>query len=984
MPTGVGLGLGAFAAAWAVSGAGFAVTLVLAGTAAVSLLAVVASQQSPRTGGRAASRPAAVARPLAAVALGAWLVVGRLLLGGDGGPAPPSALPEGSGPWIGRVVAVGTPREGQQRLTVALAEPSGLLLAVTAPRYPAVEPGDRVGLAGVPAPPPEGDYGDYLTRIGVSGTLRSRTLEHVGRDGGAWALLERTRRAAGDALARALPEPAAGLAAGILVGLRDRVDRDLAAAFTATGLSHVVAISGWNIAIVAGLVGALLAGRARRTRSGAILLAIVGYSALAGASSSVVRAAAMAGVALLARESGRPGTAATALGWAVTLLVLAAPAYAADVGLQLSAAATAGLVAWSNPLAAVFGRRTRWLPAWVRECFAVSLAAQAATLPIVLLAFGRLSPLAPLTNLAVVPLVPPAMAAGTLALAGGAVESLGTGPVVAALAGLPAALLLGLIVLIVRLAADLPLASIALAPPAAAGLAALVTAGLLALAARSRLATLAAGLRREGQSRFRDRLHGAYPVPSGSSLGVSVGGPKPGSGGTSSPGGRGSPPRRRAMRRLVGLAGLLALAVLAVAAATRPDGRLHVVILDVGQGDAILVSGPSGGRMLVDGGPDPERLLVALDARLPPWDRRLDLVVLTHPHEDHVGGLPVVLERYRVGQVAEPGMPGLGPGYEAFAARLAADGMVPVQLTSGDRFILDGVTFDVLWPDAGRVPRAPSDDGSEVNDASIVLLGSFEGRRFLLTGDAEAEVEAVLVARGLPRLDLLKAGHHGSSTSTTDALVAATRPRLAAISVGAENDYGHPSRDVLARLAEAGAVVLRTDQLGTIDVALDADGVEVRTERPLPAPPAATAGRRAQTAAGEVAATTAAASPPRAHRRPVGPLPWSEGAGRRLPYDRRDARPRWGTRPRSPALPAGRAPPSAGWAMPRSPPAGNASLPPRATEAASWLSRRSATSGATTSTASRRPRGPWAGAPPGPAARRPRGGRAEQRPARPR
>ncbi len=270
----------------------------------------------------------------------------------------------------------------------------------------------------------------------------------------------------------------------------------------------------------------------------------------------------------------------------------------------------------------------------------------------------------------------------------------------------------------------------------------------------------------------------------------------------------------------------LAVAIVVLAAATRPDGRVHVIVLDVGQGDAILVTGPSGGRMLVDGGPDPDRLLVALDGRLPPWDRRIDLVVLTHPHEDHVAGLPLLLDRYRVGRVAEPGMPGLGPGYRAFVAALATHGLVAVHLGAGSSFALDGVTFDVLWPTPASVPAEPSDDGSVVNDSSIVLLGAFEGRRFLLTGDAEADVEHELVAHGLPRVDLLKAGHHGSRTSTTDELVAALRPRVVGISVGADNDYGHPAPEVLARLEAAGAMVLRTDLVGTIDVALDADGLE--------------------------------------------------------------------------------------------------------------------------------------------------------------
>ena len=155
-------------------------------------------------------------------------------------------------------------------------------------------------------------------------------------------LVQGIRADAGDALARALPEPAAGLAAGILIGLRERVDRALAADFTTTGLSHVVAISGWNIALVAGLVAALLGTWPRRRRAVATVAAIALYTVLAGASSSVLRAAVMAGVALLARETGRPGTAARALAWAVVLLLVVGPATVADVGFQLSAAATAG------------------------------------------------------------------------------------------------------------------------------------------------------------------------------------------------------------------------------------------------------------------------------------------------------------------------------------------------------------------------------------------------------------------------------------------------------------------------------------------------------------------------------------------------------------------------------------------------------------------------------------------------------------------
>ncbi len=138
-----------------------------------------------------------------------------------------------------------------------------------------------------------------------------------------------------------------------------------------------------------------------------------------------------------------------------------------------------------------------------------------------------------------------------------------------------------------------------------------------------------------------------------------------------------------------------------------------MTVLDVGQGDAILVEGGRGGRMLVDGGPNPDRLLVELDSRLPPWDRRLDVLVLTHPHEDHVAGLAMLLERYRVGAVFEPGMRGPGPGYGAWAAALDRAGAPPRgTLVTGDRLAVDDLRLRVLWPDPGRVPAGAAGHGT--------------------------------------------------------------------------------------------------------------------------------------------------------------------------------------------------------------------------------------------------------------------------------
>ena len=349
------------------------------------------------------------------------------------------------------------------------------------------------------------------------------------------------------------------------------------------------------------------------------------------------------------------------------------------------------------------------------------------------------------------------MAAGTLAGAGGWLVGLGLPPLVATILGLPGWLILALVVWLVRLAAALPFASVTLTPPWN-GLAA----GAIALG------VLAAATGYLGRP-LLDRPGSAVRAAIGR---ATLAHRRSGRGGAASrPGARrpGSPIRSRAARA-VAVALALSLVAVVVAAANRPDGRVRVTVLDVGQGDAILVEGGHGGRLLVDGGPDPDRLLLALDARLPPWDRRIDLLVLTHPHEDHVAGLALLLDRYRVGRTFEPGMVGPGPGYRAWRSALARLRIRPATLATGDRFALDEIRFRVLWPDPGRVPREPADGGTAINNVSIVLLGEVGRQRFLLAGDIEEGIDPILLARGLPRVDLLKIAHHGSRTASTGAL----------------------------------------------------------------------------------------------------------------------------------------------------------------------------------------------------------------------
>ena len=698
--------------------------------------------------------------------------------------------------------STGSPRDGAQVARLALqVEPGPVRVAAALPAFPGVRAGDTTEVRGRLRPPPDDDgYGEYLRRTGAAGSLDATGVTVVAPPAG--ITLQPLRDGAGDTLRRSLPEPEAGLAAGILVGLRERVDRSLAADFATAGASHVVAISGWNIAIVAGLVGAALRGRPRRLVALGVGGTILAYVLAAGASPSVVRAAVMAGVVLLARESGRAGRAPAALALAAFTMLLVEPAMIGDAGFRLSVAATAGLLAWATPLGRwIGGLAGGRVPGWLAEGLGISLAAQAATLPDVLVTFGRLSLVAPAVNLAVVPLVPAAMAAGVLAMAGGALAMAGLPAFVGTMLGLPAWLLLHVIVAVVRLAAGLPLAAVAIPPDAA--LPAALLAGALVLSAPSLIRRLRD---RRTRAAIRHRRPPDRPGPARSATGLV--------------------PATRAGRAVFAVA-LLVVAIATLALGDAAGRATRLVVLDVGQGDAILVEDRSGGRLLVDGGPDPDRLLLELDARIPPWDRRIDLVVLTHPHEDHVAGLVRVLERYRVGRVFEPGMRGQSPGWAAWEAALL-HGPPRSTLAAGARLRLGEVTLDVVWPRPG-VPVEPATTGRGTNDTSIVLLGEANSRRFLLTGDAEDDVDPSLVALGLPHLDVLKVAHHGSATATSDALLDATRPALALISVGADNDYGHPAPSALERLREHGARILRTDEAGSIAVELRRDGLRVTT-----------------------------------------------------------------------------------------------------------------------------------------------------------
>lgn len=303
--------------------------------------------------------------------------------------------------------------------------------------------------------------------------------------------------------------------------------------------------------------------------------------------------------------------------------------------------------------------------------------------------------------------------------------------------------------------------------------------------------------------------------------------------------------------RLVILAILLLGATLSVYVAFREErnGILTVAFLDVGQGDAIYIETPSGNQILIDGGPG-KTVLRELSKVMPFYDKSIDVVIATHADQDHVGGLPDVLKKYKVNIFMEPGVSGKSSSYkelekiiteksqgltlgnfkgETLKKILARRGMI-VDLG-------DGAILQILFPD-----RDPS--GMDTNVAGIVARLVYGENEFLLTGDSPIAIENYLVSlgcqgqplkcpgpKGLPLAlasDVLKVGHHGSKTSTGASFVSAVSPQYAVISVGKDNRYGHPNQEVLDILNNFGAKILRTDQSGRIVFKSDGINLEIK------------------------------------------------------------------------------------------------------------------------------------------------------------
>lgn len=657
------------------------------------------------------------------------------------------------------------------------------LVLVYAPRFPRYGYGDRLRLHGALETPPEDDqfsYADYLARQGVYSLLRRPTVTPLGsgQANAFFQILFNFKARALEVAAALFPEPQASLISGILLGSDSGIPKRLQDAFQVTGTSHLVAISGFNISIVAGALAAS-AKRALGPRRAlpVVLVGVAVYTLLVGADAPVVRAAIMGALALVGAGLGRAPLGLNLLALAAIGMTAVNPLTLWDVGFQLSVLATLGLIVYTDRFTSTFeavvGRfrapsrpPIEWIRPLLTDVVWVTLAAQVTTLPLIAYHFGRVSLVSLLANALVLPAQPGLMGLGGAALLLGVVW-LPVGRIAAWLAWPFAAYTTSLVEAFARW----PAASLELDPlsPYALWAAYAILFGLTWVADRPA----------ETRPAWWHALVTKWWRP----------------------------------------ASLLALTASTLLTwqlvLDRPDGRLHVTFLDVGDGDAILVETPTGRRVLIDGGPSPSRLGDALGRRLPIWNRHIDWVVIASPGEAHVAAIADVLGRYPVRSALVAGEASQKAGYRSMLEALLANDVPITSAQAGQRLSLgNGALLEVL----------------AVTDAGAVLRLSHGRASVLLPIGMDLNAQAALLtARQVGPASGLLLANHDSRWINSAEWIQTTQPLVLVLSASAPR-----AAEVLAPEVQqvlAGHSLLRTDRNGWIELVTDGVGLWVRVER---------------------------------------------------------------------------------------------------------------------------------------------------------
>ncbi len=633
---------------------------------------------------------------------------------------------------------------------------------------------------------------------------------------------DQLRERAEAGLGEGMPAREAALARGFVLGDDEGVDETTKEDFIRAGLSHLLAVSGENVTLLALLAMPVLAalGIPLRERLVWTIALIAVYVPLAGSGPSIQRAGVMGAAGLLATLAGRRASRLYALGLAAVVTVAIDPSVASDVGWQLSFAAVLGILLLASPirtwLIARFGgsRSAGGGGHWRRvlaEGVAVSVSATVATAPLIDHVFEEVSLTSLFANVLALPAVAPAMWLGMVSAALAQVPGIPLAP----LNGLDALLLAYIAqvaawcghpswaVVHVHIGVGTMFATYAAMAAAIVALASLARGRRLAAARASSAASPAVDLRPAGP--------GAVDPGSGSRAkgrprlrGRAGGRPQ------SAKRAKGRP--RRRMRSAAALAAVLAIAAVMVGAtlwrrgagpSAGPTPGLRIEVLDVGQGDAILLQPRSAPAVLVDGGPPGDELVAKL--RTEGVDR-LGAAIVTHDQSDHAAGIAEALGRLPIDRLV------YGRLDRAFLTAAAADDARSEPVAAGTTLRSGSLRLEVLWPPAELLAEDPPD--TDPNLLAVVIRARWHRFTMLLTADAEAESTPLDPGP----IDVLKVAHHGSDDAGLGPLLDRIRPRLAVISVGADNPYGHPTPGTLATLAAHHVPTLRTDRDGTIEI----------------------------------------------------------------------------------------------------------------------------------------------------------------------
>lgn len=689
-------------------------------------------------------------------------------------------------------------------------EASGTALLFV-PRYPTYSYGDVLLVTGELETPPQlndFDYKVYLAHQEIYSTMLYPEIKIV-ETGKGFKPLEwvySLRNHLSQTLAEVLPEPQASLAQGIILGIRGNIPSSVNADFSHTGTAHLLAISGLHLAIIAGMIltiGIWLLGKKHYLYIWLTLGIIWLYALLTGMHPPVIRGAIMASLFLTAELLGRQRTAITTLAFAAAIMVGISPHILWTASFQMSFTAMAGLIFIFPPLQTLGRRVVKTtlgedgaavsVANLITDSFSVTMGAIIAVWPVVAYYFGIISFIGPLATFFVLPALPGIIILGALAGGLGLIAL----PVAQALAWL-AWLLLSYMLLVVNVFAAVPLSFLKIDTINTNFIFTYYLVLALALWLNSHrqqastlttksLSSVKPGINKT--TNFLSKLPKKWVIPP-----------------------------------------LLVVAILvSVAAATMPDNNLQVSILDVGQGDAILIS-KGNQQILVDGGPSPQAIALELGKMIPFWDRTIDLVVLTHPSADHVTGLVEVLKRYKVKQVLHPDLDFESDIYDEWLRLVKEKDIKYTIAQAGQQIDLGKVIIKVLNP---QIPHLTGTE-SDTDNNSLVLQISMGEVSFLLTTDTMWQAEFELITRRASLTStVLKVGHHGSNTSTTPEFLAVVDPQLAVISVGADNRFGHPTPEVIGRLEDriGSEKIYRTDEQGTIEFITDGEKLWVRVGR---------------------------------------------------------------------------------------------------------------------------------------------------------